>query len=133
MEYQFSTIMGSLSVDSFIDNIENEKIKRPGFQREYVWSESGAEKFIRNIKSNYFIQQIILFVYDDKIYILDGQQRLTSLYLYKKGKFKSEINWDEIIKLERENETNLPEWSFAVNDADKGWLKERELSYVLLQ
>ncbi len=98
-----------------------------------MWYESGAEKFIRNIKSNYFIPHIILFVYNDKTYILDGQQRLTSLYLYKKGKFKREINWDEIIKLERENETNLPERLFAVNDADKEWLKERELSYVLLQ
>ncbi len=33
MEYQFSTIMGSLSVDSFINKIESEEIKRPEFQR----------------------------------------------------------------------------------------------------
>jgi len=82
-------------------NIKNEKLDVegafknyfyiiPDYQREYVWKENNVSRFLddiyeefeANTKSEYFIGSIVVCKNDDKSReVIDGQQRLTTLFL----------------------------------------------------
>ncbi len=62
----------------------------PDYQREYVWEEKHVtqlledicEEFSNDRKSEYFIGSIVVCENDDKRYeVIDGQQRLTTLFV----------------------------------------------------
>ncbi len=85
----------------FFMNIKNEKLDVegafknyfyiiPDYQREYVWKENNVSRFLddiyeefeANAKSEYFIGSIVVCKNDDKSReVIDGQQRLTTLFL----------------------------------------------------
>lgn len=64
----------------------------PIYQRNYAWSETQIEQLIEDIESsiddsnkNYFLGNLIVNQTDNNIYeVIDGQQRLTTLYLIEK-------------------------------------------------
>ncbi|QTE70303.1 DUF262 domain-containing protein [Clostridiales bacterium FE2011] len=62
----------------------NNKLVVPDFQRAYVWTIKKASEFVDSILRGFPIPSI--FLYDDKesahYYIVDGHQRLRSLYYY---------------------------------------------------
>ncbi|WP_414755703.1 DUF262 domain-containing protein [Anabaena sp. CCY 9910] len=66
----------------------------PAFQREYVWQKSNVEKLLQDIvydlydeedlkeDTEYFLGSIVVFRDSDRTYqLIDGQQRLTTIYL----------------------------------------------------
>ena len=64
----------------------------PIYQRNYAWSETQIEQLIEDIESsidgfnkNYFLGNLIVNQMDNNVYeVIDGQQRLTTLYLLEK-------------------------------------------------
>ncbi|WP_020003770.1 DUF262 domain-containing protein [Brachyspira innocens] len=82
--------MAELIKKTFIDILKNENIIVPEIQREYVW---GSEENIKNCKnllddiikrsedSKYNIGFLYSYNKDNKVYLIDGQQRFTTLYL----------------------------------------------------
>lgn len=64
----------------------------PIYQRNYAWSETQIEQLIEDIESsidgankNYFLGNLIVNQTDNNVYeVIDGQQRLTTLYLLEK-------------------------------------------------
>lgn len=64
----------------------------PIYQRNYAWSEMQIEQLIEDIESsidgfnkNYFLGNLIVNQKDNNVYeVIDGQQRLTTLYLLEK-------------------------------------------------
>jgi len=64
----------------------------PIYQRNYAWSETQIEQLIEDIESyiddpnkNYFLGNLIVNQKDNNVYeVIDGQQRLTTLYLIEK-------------------------------------------------
>ena len=93
----FSTLMG---------NIENGDIKIPQFQRNFVWSKDKSAKLLDSIVKGYPIGTFIFWKTREELrsirnvgklslpptpkgdfinYVLDGQQRLTSLFAILKG------------------------------------------------
>ncbi len=84
------------SIDSIIDNIQKGKYAIPVFQREYTWTRKQVEELWESIFQGFFIGSILTWDYDDQIdtipaqgapslqnptnIILDGQQRITSLF-----------------------------------------------------
>ena len=64
----------------------------PIYQRNYAWSETQIEQLIEDIESsiddfnkNYFLGNLIVNQMDNNVYeVIDGQQRLTTLYLIEK-------------------------------------------------
>ena len=64
----------------------------PIYQRNYAWSETQIEQLIEDIESsiddsnkNYFLGNLIVNQTDNNVYeVIDGQQRLTTLYLIEK-------------------------------------------------
>lgn len=101
--------------------IDSGQIKLPMFQREFVWDKEQSAKLIDSIIKGYPIGTFILWKTKDTLrsvkdignhklpdtpkgdyaqYILDGQQRITSLYAIRKGiritKDKKEIDYKDI-------------------------------------
>ena len=68
--------------------IESGVISMPTFQRNYVWDRKRASKFIESLILGLPIPQIFLYQIDrNKYSIIDGQQRLLTIYFFVKQRF----------------------------------------------
>ena len=77
----------NLAFKSFMEEIGNLEYKIPIYQRSYVWKKDQIEALVFSLLMDYPIPPIYVYV-DPKSkerYILDGQQRVISLYLYFSG------------------------------------------------
>ncbi len=96
----------SVTFSSLFAEIENGTIKIPQFQRDFVWSKAKSAKLLDSIVKGFPIGTFILWKTDERLrsirnlggvslpetqkgdavkYVLDGQQRLTSLFVTLKG------------------------------------------------
>lgn len=68
----------------FVGEIEG-KFLIPSYQRGYRWSKVEVERLLEDIYNNgdksYFLQPIVVKNGEDKYELIDGQQRLTTIYL----------------------------------------------------
>lgn len=105
-------ISTDISFESLMSNLENDYFTIPKNQRNYIWSKEQVQELAISLIKGFPIPP--LYGYrnkDNQIVILDGQQRLISLYLYYKSKFfkntsKQAINLKDILKEDKiENET----------------------------
>jgi hypothetical protein len=92
--------------ESLFNEIDTGQIKLPMFQREFVWDKEQSAKLIDSILKGYPIGTFIFWKTKDELrsyrnlgnhklpntpkgdyvqYVLDGQQRITSLYAIRKG------------------------------------------------
>ena len=98
----FQPIPGTLQYNTLIANIEQGIVKIPQFQRKFVWSIEQTAKLLDSILKGYPIGSFILWETKERLrsirdigniqlpeppegyivqYVLDGQQRMTSLYV----------------------------------------------------
>lgn len=60
--------------------------KIPRFQRPYSWDRDNIEEFWKDVTSNkagnYFIGSMVVYIKGDSRYIIDGQQRLTTITIF---------------------------------------------------
>ena len=84
-----------LVVESLIEQIKGNTIflrplsDRPSFQRKYVWTDKLASRLIESILLNVPIPPCYLSQNDDfELDVIDGQQRLYSVYRYVENQFK---------------------------------------------
>lgn len=91
---------------TLINNIENGKIKIPQFQRDFVWTLQRSSELLDSVVKGYPIGTFIFWITHDRLrsvkelgkiklppakkgeavsFVLDGQQRLTSLFAAFKG------------------------------------------------
>lgn len=68
---------------STIDSIKSYKFEIPFYQRAYSWKKQDIEKLISDInnKEGHYLGNIVLKKNDDKFIVIDGQQRLTTIYI----------------------------------------------------
>lgn len=87
-EYELSAVPNDFNVNTIFDFIESGVVKIPGFQRNYVWDKKRASKLIESIIIGIPIPQIFLWEKGRNDYVvIDGQQRLMTLYYFRKGRF----------------------------------------------
>jgi len=87
-EYEVTASPNDFNLSTLVSFIESGAIKIPGFQRNYVWDLKRASKLIESIIIGLPIPQI--FLYEEgrnSFLVIDGQQRLMSLYYFWKGRF----------------------------------------------
>ena len=134
---------GEYSIAYWIELILTKKIMLPGYQRHYVWNEENLKNLVETLKEKRFVPPITIgfFRFDDGHkcnYIIDGQQRLTSLLLAylgifpDKDKFKSHLkalaNGDEQPDDDGiDSYDNVLEWTFN-SLIDKGNSKNEIIS-----
>lgn len=158
-------IINNWNLKKVFSELENGNIKIPRFQRGYVWERSKIVKLLNSIYSQYPIGSFFIWVAsldyknfcreltelnlpeqpesNNFSFILDGQQRITSLYVSLKGKRLNGIDFSAIcFNLEKKefqiprlkNEKhNIPAWKlfdttaygdvltdYAISDRENG-------------
>lgn len=66
-----------------IGSLDNYKFEIPFYQRAYSWKKQDIEKLVNDInaKDRHYLGNIVVKKNDDKFIIIDGQQRLTTIYI----------------------------------------------------
>ena len=98
----------------------------PVYQRSFVWDEDMVKRMIANIKKGYFVPPVIIGQYHPEDgspanYILDGQQRLTSLLLAQLGVYPDRAQFISQLKvmmdenddpIEDDSYTAICDWTY---------------------
>lgn len=86
--YEIDCLPNDYNVSSLISLIERGYFRIPFFQRNYVWKIDMASKFIESIIIGLPIPQIFLFEKGrNDFLVVDGQQRLVTIYLFRNQRF----------------------------------------------
>ena len=87
-EYDITSSPNDFNVRTIVDFIESGIFKIPVFQRNYVWTLNRASKLIESIILGLPIPQVFLYQTGRNQYlVIDGQQRLMSIYFFLKMRF----------------------------------------------
>lgn len=88
-ERRLSTQSLDLSIDTLVSRINRGSLTlQPEFQRDYVWSSAKASQLVESVLLRIPLPIVYLSETEDSDWeVVDGQQRLTSLYSFVRGQF----------------------------------------------
>ena len=87
-QYDLVSSPNDFNTKTLVDFIDSGVVTIPGFQRNYVWDVRRASRLIESIMVGLPIPQVFLYEQDrDKFLVIDGQQRLMSIYYFVKQRF----------------------------------------------
>ncbi len=87
-EYDITASPNDFNLKTLFDFIESGALVIPGFQRNYVWDIMRASKLIESVLLGLPIPQIFLYEESrNRFLVIDGQQRLMSIYYFIKQRF----------------------------------------------
>jgi uncharacterized protein with ParB-like and HNH nuclease domain len=87
-EYDITATPNDFNVSTLFNFIESGAVRIPGFQRNFVWDQVRASKLIESLILGIPVPQ--LFLYEqarNRFLVIDGQQRLMSIYYFIKRRF----------------------------------------------
>lgn len=103
-EYDITSSPNDFNVITLFSFIESGAVKIPGFQRNFVWDRHRASKLIESLIIGIPVPQ--LFLYEqarNKFLVIDGQQRLMSVYYFIKRRFPRKEKRTELRAIYDEN------------------------------
>ena len=120
---------GEYSLKHWVDLILKENIVLPWYQRSFVWDKEQIQNLIKTFDNDQFAPPVVIGAVKEagewKNYILDGQQRLTSILFAKCNKFidknlfsqqnpSSTISQlaDDLDEDDTDNEIKMIKWNF---------------------
>lgn len=113
--YDISVIPNDFNVMTINSLIESGVISMPAFQRNYVWDRKRASRFIESLILGLPIPQIFLYQKERNQYsVIDGQQRLLTIYFFVKQRFPRSGKRTFLRKIFDEN-GNIPDNVLADN------------------
>ncbi len=87
-EYDIVSAPNDFNVSTIFNLIESGVIKIPKFQRNYVWDIKRASRLIESLIIGLPIPQVFLYEQSrNNFLVIDGQQRLMTIYYFVKGRF----------------------------------------------
>ena len=87
-DFNLSVTPNDFSVSTIFELIERGTIIIPGFQRHFIWDVKRASKLIESLILGLPVPQLFLYEQNrTKFIVIDGQQRLMSIYYFKKQRF----------------------------------------------
>lgn len=89
IQYDISSYGADYDVEGIVKRLERKDILIPPFQRNYVWTQKDASRFIESLLLGLPVPGIFLAREPDsnKLLVLDGQQRLKTLQFFYDGFF----------------------------------------------
>ena len=90
VEYDITTSPRDLTPANIVDMIDSGIIEIPLFQRNYVWDIKKASKLVESLILGLPVPELFFYSEGDEnntYKIIDGQQRLLSIYFFVKGRF----------------------------------------------
>ena len=95
--YDLVSTPNDFNTKTLVDFIDSGVVLVPGFQRNYVWDIKRASRLIESIIVGLPIPQIFLYEKGRNRYlVIDGQQRLMSIYYFVKGRFPRKAKLAEL-------------------------------------
>lgn len=86
--FKLTTTPNDFNISTIISFLDAGVFKIPDFQRNYVWDIGKASKLIESLLIGLPIPQMFLYEKSrNEFFVIDGQQRLMSLYFFVKGRF----------------------------------------------
>ncbi len=87
-EYDITSTPNDFNVLTLYSLVEARAVLIPGFQRNYVWDRSRASKLIESLIVGLPVPQLFLYEKARNLFqVIDGQQRLMSIYYFLKKRF----------------------------------------------
>lgn len=87
-EYDVTATPNDFNVLTLFSFIESGAVRIPGFQRNFVWDKVRSSKLIESLILGIPVPQLFLYEQSrNKYLVIDGQQRLMSIYYFLKGRF----------------------------------------------
>ena len=87
-EYDISAVPSDFNVMTLKQLVDNGWVRIPGFQRHFVWDLPRASKLIESLILGLPVPQLFLYEQSrDRHLLIDGQQRLMSIYYFKQQRF----------------------------------------------
>lgn len=87
-DYEITASPNDFNVKTIVDFVDSGAVKIPAFQRNYVWDLKRASKLVESILIGLPIPQIFLYEQGrNSFLVVDGQQRLMSIYYFVKQRF----------------------------------------------
>jgi hypothetical protein len=115
-DYDITSSPNDFNITTIVDFVNRGTFLIPGFQRNYVWDIKRASRLIESLLVGLPIPQ--LFLYEEKrnsFLVIDGQQRLMSIYYFIRGRFPKRTKRGELRRIMAEQKT-IPA-SVMENDA----------------
>jgi hypothetical protein len=90
--YSITSYGADYPVDSLVRRLSDGDIFIPPFQRKFVWSRTQSSKFVESLLLGLPVPAIFLGKEEEtnKLLVVDGQQRLRSLWHFCRGKFEDD-------------------------------------------
>lgn len=83
---------GDIVVPTFDPEVDGSVTDMAGFQRDFIWSKSQADRFVESLLLGFPIPGIFLVQGPQNIFlVLDGQQRLRTLQAFYKGRLRDTV------------------------------------------
>lgn len=116
-EYDVTSTPNDFNTLTIISFIESGLFRIPGFQRNYVWDIKRASKLIESLVIGLPIPQVFLYEESkNKYLVIDGQQRLLTIYFFSKKRFPLKEKRFELRQVFEENGGKFPD-EYLHNDA----------------
>ena len=108
-QYDIVSTPNDFNTKTIVDFIDSGVVIVPGFQRNYVWDIKRASRLIESIIVGLPVPQIFLYEQGrNKFLVIDGQQRLMSIYYFAKGRFPRKEALSEL-RLISEGRSSIPD------------------------
>ncbi len=102
--FRISSWGADLSFRELIQRYEDNELVKPELQRKYVWDKTEASRFIDSLLLGLPVPSIFLAkTPDEKLLIIDGYQRIMTVYDYVRGIFAGD---NKVFKLSRSEKIN---------------------------
>ncbi len=109
-EYNLSIGANDFNVMTLASYVDAGAIKIPAFQRNYVWDIKRASRLIESLILGIPVPQLFLYEENKNSYlIIDGQQRLLTVYYFTKGRFPRKEKRLELRRMFSENPLSFSE------------------------
>jgi uncharacterized protein with ParB-like and HNH nuclease domain len=96
-EYDITAAPNDFNVLTIYNFLEAGSVRIPGFQRNYVWDLGRASKLIESLLLGLPVPQIFLYESGrNEFLVIDGQQRLMSIYYFIKQRFPRKDKRNEL-------------------------------------
>lgn len=87
-EYDITASPNDFNVSTLFNFVESGAVRIPGFQRNFVWDKVRSSKLIESLILGLPVPQLFLYEQNrNRFLVIDGQQRLMSIYYFIKRRF----------------------------------------------
>ena len=87
-DYDIVSSPNDFNIETIVNFIKSGVVKIPSFQRNFIWDKKRASKLIKSLLIGLPIPQIFLYEEErNSFLVVDGQQRLMSIYYFVSKRF----------------------------------------------